>query len=84
LDNVLRRGRWIVHRKLEGWRSIEVATALRVDRRTVHRWRRVYRKYGREGLALKSRIPHKRYETPRETVDFVLQLRREKHWAQTR
>jgi len=81
VDSVLRRRRWIVRRKLEGWRSIDVATALRIDERTVYRWWRLYRKYGWEGLALKSRAPHNHYETPQVTVNFILQLKREKHWG---
>jgi hypothetical protein len=34
-----------------------------------------------EGLAVKSRAPPKHYETPGETVNFVLQVRHEKHWG---
>ena len=81
MDNVLRRRRWIVHRKMEGWRTIEVATALRIDERTVYRWWSLYRKHGWEGLAIKSRKPHRFWKTPQETVELILKLRREKRWG---
>ena len=81
MDSVLRRRRWIVHRKLEGWRSIQVATALRVDERTVYRWWRIYRKHGWAGLRVKSRRPHRFWKTPCETVDLILKLRRERRWG---
>ena len=81
LDGTLRRRRWIIHRKLENWKSGEIASALRVDERTVYRWWRIYRKYGWEGLQVKSRAPHQYYKTPKSTVDIVLELRRSKHWG---
>jgi transposase InsO family protein len=81
LDSVLRRRKWIIRRKLDGWRSIRIATALRIDERTVYRWWSLYRKYGWEGLAVKPRAPYNHYETPQETVNLILQLRREKHWG---
>jgi transposase InsO family protein len=81
LDSVLRRRRWSTRRKLNGWRSIEIATALRIDERTVYRWWSVYRKYGWGGLHVKSIAPRDHYETPQETVNFIVQLRRKKHWG---
>jgi len=81
MDSVLKRRRWIIRRKLEGWKSNEIATALRIDERTVYRWWRLYRKQGWEGLTIKSRKPHTFWRTPQETVDLVLKLRREKRWG---
>jgi len=81
MDSVLRRRRWIVRRKLEGWTSSKVATALRIDERTVYRWWSLYRKQGWEGLHVKSRVPHTYWKTPQETVNLILKLRREKHWG---
>jgi hypothetical protein len=74
VDSVLRRRRWIVRRKKDGWRAIDVAAALRIDERTVYRWWSFYRKQGWAGLEVRSRAPHKHYETPEGTVNFVLQL----------
>jgi hypothetical protein len=58
MDEVLRRRRWIVHRKLDGWK-------------TVDRWWSLYRKYRLEGLAVKSRRPHSFWRTPQPTRDHI-------------
>lgn len=81
MDSVLKRRRWIIHRKLDGWRSRGIATALRIDERTVYRWWRLYRKCGWEGLTVKSRKPHSYWRTPQKTVDLILRLRNENHWG---
>jgi len=81
VDGTLRRRRWIIHRKLGHWKSGEIATALRIDERTVYRWWRVYRKHRWEGLRVKSRRPHNYYKTPQSTVNLILELRRSRHWG---
>jgi len=81
VDGTLIRRRWIIHRKLENWKSEETAAALRIDERTVYRWWRIYRKHGWEGLRVKSRAPHRYYKTPQSTVNLILELRRSKHWG---
>ena len=81
MDGTLRRRRWIIHRKLEHWKSGDIATALRIDERTVYRWWWVYRKYGWEGLRVKSRAPNHYHKTPQSTVNLILELRRSKHWG---
>jgi transposase InsO family protein len=81
MDSVLKRRRWIVRRKLEGWRSRDIATALRIDERTVYRWWSLYRKQGWESLIVKSRRPHRFWKTPQKTVEVILKLRREKRWG---
>lgn len=81
MDRELRRRRWIINRKLQSWRSREIATALQIDERTVYRWWRVYTKHGWEGLRVKSRAPHRYYKTPQSTVDLILELRRNKRWG---
>jgi len=35
MDQTLRRRRWIIRRKLEGWKVNEIADALRVSEKTV-------------------------------------------------
>ena len=81
MDAVLRRRRWIVHRKLDGWKVSEIAFALQISEKTVDRWWRVYRKCRWEGLAVKSRRPHSFWRTPQGTVDLIIKLRREKRWG---
>ena len=84
MDRELRRRRWIIHRKLDGWRSLEIAAALRIDERTVYRWWSVYRKYGWAGLAVKSHRPHMIHRTPQPTAELILQLRRTRNWGPCR
>jgi len=84
LDKELRRRRWIIHRKLDHWKSGEVATALGIDERTVYRWWRLYRKEGWEGLRVKSRTPNTIHRTPQPTVELILQLRRTRNWGPCR
>jgi transposase len=71
----------IIRRKLDGWRSSDIAAALRVEDRTVHHWWSVYKKYGWEDLAVKSRRPHRFWKTPQESVELILKLRREMRWG---
>ena len=81
MDSVEKRRRWMIRRRLDGWKIPEIAEALRVSEKTVDRWCNVYRKYGREGLRVKSRAPHSFYRTPQGTVDRVLRLRIERNWG---
>lgn len=71
----------MIHRRLEGWKITDIATALRVSEKTVDRWWRVYRKERWEGLRVKSRAPHHYYKTPEQTVGLILELRRSKRWG---
>jgi len=84
VDQELRRRRWIIHRKLGNWKSGEIATALRIDERTVYRWWRVYRKHGWAGLQVKSHRPHTIHRTPQSTVNLIIQLRRTRNWGPCR
>jgi transposase InsO family protein len=84
VDNELRRRRWIINRKLERWSTTEIATALRIDERTVYRWWHVYRKHGWAGLHVKSHKPHTIHRTSQATVDLILQLRRTRNWGPCR
>jgi len=81
MDRVEKRRRWIVRRRLEGWKINRIAEALRMSEKTVDRWCSIHRKHGWEGLRVKSRTPHTYWETPQETVELILQLRREWSWG---
>jgi transposase len=81
LDYVLRRRRWIIHRRLESWKIKEIADALRINEKTADRWLSVHRKLGWEGLNIKSRRPHRHYRMSQSTVSLILELRRSKHWG---
>lgn len=71
----MRRRRWIVRRKLEGWSNRTIALHLGVCSRTVMRWWHVYRSRGWDGLVVKSRRPHVIHATPQAVVDRVLEIR---------
>jgi transposase InsO family protein len=81
MDRIERRRRWMVRRRLEGWKIADIAEALQVSEKTVDRWCSIHRKYGWEGLRIKSKIPHSFYRTPQSTVNLVLKLRRERSWG---
>jgi len=81
MDRVERERRWMVRRRLEGWKIDDIAEALQVSEKTVDRWCSVHRKYGWEGLAVKSKTPHSFHRTPEATVNLVVKLRRERNWG---
>ena len=81
MDRVEKRRRWIVRRKLEGWKISEIAEALRVNEKTVDRWCSIHRKYGWAGLAVKSKTPHTYWKTPQATVELILRLSRGRNWG---
>jgi len=41
---------------------------------------RIHRKYGQEGLRVRSRAPRIYWKTPEETIRLILRLRRERNW----
>jgi transposase InsO family protein len=84
VDRIERRRRWIIHRRLEGGKVQDIATALRTSEKTIDRWWRVYRKEGRAGLHVKSHRPHTIHRTPQPTVELILQLRRMRRWGPCR
>ena len=78
MDRIERKRRWMVRRRLEGWKIADIAEALQVSEKTVDRWCSVHKKQGWEGLRVKSKTPHSFYRTPQSTVNLVLKLRRER------
>ena len=68
MDEVLKKRRWIVRRRLEGSKVDEIASALRINEKTVDRWWRVYRKQGWAGLQIKSKRNRSYHRTPESTV----------------
>jgi transposase InsO family protein len=81
MNRVEKRRRWIVRRKLEGWKISDIAEALRVNEKTVDRWCAIHRKQGWAGLTVKSKTPHTYWKTPQATVELILRLRRERNWG---
>jgi putative transposase len=84
MDRTEKKRRWIVHKRLEGWKIQDIATALRTSEKTVDRWCSVYRKHGWAGLAVKSHRPHTIHRTPQQTAELILQVRRTRNWGPCR
>jgi transposase InsO family protein len=81
MDRIEKRRRWIIHRRLQGWKINDIAETLRVNEKTVDRWCTIHRKYGWAGLTVKSKTPHTYWKTPQATVELILRLRRERNWG---
>ena len=84
IDRTEKKRRWIIRRRLEGWKVQDIATALGTNEKTVDRWCSVYKKHGWEGLNVKSHKPHTIHRTPQATIDLILQLRRTRSWGPCR
>jgi len=81
MERELRRRRWIVRRKLQGWPSAKIAAHLRVSERTVLRWWEAYRTSGWDGLAIKPKRPNTIHRASDDVVEEALELRRSKGWG---
>src|SRR6185312_11535883 len=89
--NVHKNARLTVHSRAELVRRVlsegqspkAVATAFGVDAKTVAKWVRRFEAEGPAGLADRSSRPHNLYRpTPRETVEQVIALRRQRFCGQ--
>lgn len=81
MDKELRRRRWIVRRRLDGWTNQTIASHLRISERTVIRWWNVYLKHGWNSLAIKSRRPHAIHRTSQDVVEKILKIRMERNYG---
>lgn len=76
MEKELRRRRWIVHKRIQGWTNQEISRHLRINKRTVQRWWQTYQSQGFKGLGIKSREPHTVHRTPESIVRQVLDIRK--------
>lgn len=81
MERELKRRRWIVHKKLQGWREEDIARGLKISTRTVRRWWSIYNEKGWRGLELKSRRPQTIHRKDKEVVERALELRRRYGWG---
>ena len=81
MERELKRRRWIVHKKIQGWDEKDIAAALRISVRTVRRWWKVYREKGWSGLEIKSRKPKITHKTSKKIIDEIIRLREERNWG---
>jgi transposase InsO family protein len=75
MEKELRRRRWIVRRKVDGWANSKIAAHLGISKRTVIRWWKTYKEDGWEGLEVKSRRPKTIHKTDQNIVRKVIELR---------
>jgi transposase len=79
--DVVRLRQWCIRKRGEGVPVHEICTNAQIPRRTFYNWRNRYRLGGLEGLNPKPRTPRTIHRTPPETVEKILNLRREKGWC---
>jgi len=81
MDRELKRRRWIVHKKLQGWKEKDIAKHLGISTRTIRRWWKAYRRYGWKGLAPMSRRPHTIHRKDQNAVKQAIVLREKYGWG---
>lgn len=59
MDKDLKRRRWAIKKKLDGWQTKRICQALGIPRQTFYSWWHRYQNEGWNGLLEKSRRPHK-------------------------
>jgi len=81
MDKEFKRRRWIVRKKYKDWTNREIASHLRISKRTVQRWWNIYQKQGLRGLEVKSRRPQTIQRTPESVVNQVLAIRQKQGYG---
>lgn len=81
MDRIVRKRRWAVRKKLQGWSAKSIAIGLTVNEKIVDRWYKAYKMYGYAGLEPRSRAAHTYYRTPNVIVNTVLAIRQENNWG---
>lgn len=81
MDRELKRRRWIIHKKLQGWKEKDIARHLGISTRTVRRWWRTYQEGGWMGLEPLSRRPHTIHRKDEKAVTQAIELRKRYGWG---
>jgi len=81
MDKEFKRRRWIVRKKYKDWTNREIASHLRISKRTVQRWWNIYQKQGLRGLEVKSRRPQTIHRTSEIIVNQVLAIRQKEGYG---
>jgi putative transposase len=81
MDLSLRKRKWIVRKKLQGWDVNEICSHARISRFTFYYHWNSYQQNGWKGLEIKSRKPQNVHKTPESVVNNVLKLRKEHEWG---
>lgn len=77
----LKRRKWIVRKKLQGWNVKKICSHARISRFTFYYHWNAYQRHSWEGLAPKSRKPHVVRRTPVSVVNEVLRIRQKHEWG---
>jgi transposase InsO family protein len=81
IDRIVRRRRWAVKKKLQGWSAKCIASVLDINEKTVDRWYNAYKMYGYAGLEARSKAAHIYYRTPAVLVKMIVDIRQENNWG---
>jgi transposase InsO family protein len=81
MDLSLKKRRWIVRKKIQGWRVKEICSHARISRFTFYYHWNAYQRHSWKGLEPKSRRPHTIHRTPEAIVNEVLQIRKKHEWG---
>jgi transposase InsO family protein len=81
VDRIVKKRRWAIRKKLQGWSAKRIAFVLVVNEKTVDRWYKAYKMYGYAGLEVRSRTAHTYYRTPSVLVKMVVAIRQENNWG---
>jgi len=79
--DVMKLRRWCIRRRGEGVSVNAICTAAQIPRRTFYNWWNRYGEAGFENLADKSRRPNTIHKTSDETVNRIINLRKETGWC---
>ena len=77
----MRKRRWIVRKKLQGWDISEICSHMRISRFTFYYHWNAYQRDGWKGLEIKSGRPHTIHKTRESLVKQVLDIRKQEGYG---
>jgi len=82
MDRKLKRRRWAVRKKLEGWKTKQIYESLQIPRRTFYNWWQRYQEEGWKGLENKSRRPkNPKTKLNDGIIQRILEIRRDTNFG---
>jgi len=81
MDLSLRKRKWIVRKKIQGWDVREICSHARISRFTFYYHWNSYCRYGWKGLEPKSRKPHTVHKTPENVVKQIIAIRKKEGYG---
>lgn len=77
----VKKRKWIVRKKLQGWDIKEICSHARISRFTFYYHWNAYQQHGWKGLEPKSRRPHTIHSTSQAIINEVLRIRKKHEWG---